>query len=127
MVKWLESYKGKKHSKWKGGRIKSNGYIMVWSPDHPFARILNKSGSKYMSEHRLKMEEKVGRYLKSYEIVHHINGIRDDNRTENLVLTTSSDNIARSNSTRPITNEYRMKRSNNAYRFKRDSSGKFTK
>jgi len=32
------------------------------------------------------MEEKIGRYLKPVEVVHHINEIRDDNRIENLQM-----------------------------------------
>lgn len=40
-------------------------------------------------EHRIIMEEWICRKLKTKEIVHHINGIRDDNRRENLLICNS--------------------------------------
>lgn len=66
-----------------GGHTKKrpDGYIAVYLPDHPCA---NKEG--YVMEHRLVMEEHIGRYLRKDESVHHINGKRDDNRIENLML-----------------------------------------
>lgn len=58
------------------------GYILVRAPEgHPGARH---DGSIY--EHRLVMEEHLGRYLDPEEVVHHISGARDDNRIENLQL-----------------------------------------
>jgi len=68
------------HNRWKNGRW-INGYVYVHSPDHPFA-----TNHGYVREHRLVMEGLLGRYLTRGEQVHHLNGIKDDNRPENLAV-----------------------------------------
>ena len=78
--------KGEKSCRWKGGRRSREGYISVYCPDHPYAAADN---SVY--EHRLVVEKEIGRYLTKDEFVHHINGIKDDNRIENLVILTNSE------------------------------------
>lgn len=47
--------------------------------------IVNTSG-KRMAEHRWVMEQHLGRKLRPNENVHHLNGVRSDNRLENLEL-----------------------------------------
>lgn len=47
-------------------------------------------GGRRIYEHRYFMEIKIGRKLSRYEHVHHINGIKTDNRIENLVLINES-------------------------------------
>ena len=73
---------GPKNSRWKGGRRKrKDGYILVYSPGHPYAY------RNFVLEHRLVMEQRLGRFLEPHEIVHHKNEVKDDNRDENLELT----------------------------------------
>jgi hypothetical protein len=76
------------HPCWQGGRKPdADGYILVYSPGHPYAR---KPRRRYVAEHRLAMEKHLGRYLLPCEVVHHINGKKDDNRLENLQLFSSN-------------------------------------
>jgi len=82
LVKGHPAKKGKDSPKWKGGRVlHEKGYILIYSPTHP-----RKDANNYVREHRLVMEKRLGRYLYPWEIVHHENGIKDDNKIGNLEL-----------------------------------------
>ena len=75
--------------KWNGGRGKSShGYITInLRPDSPFLPMADKNHLIY--EHRLIMAKHLGRCLNKNEVVHHKNGIRDDNKLGNLEITHS--------------------------------------
>jgi hypothetical protein len=57
------------------GYTTRNGYRYIWAED-----------GRRVAEHRLMMEQRLGRQLEDGENVHHLNGLRADNRIENLEL-----------------------------------------
>ena len=68
---------------WKYTR--KDGYVHVYYPKHPDS---TKAG--WVLEHRLVAEEKYGRRVLKTEHVHHINGVKSDNRPENLEIVDAS-------------------------------------
>ena len=74
-------FSGENNPAYKGGKIKAdNGYI----------RLRGKGGT-HRYEHRIIMEKFLKRELYQNEEVHHINGIKDDNRLENLCILDKKD------------------------------------
>jgi len=66
------------------------GYIAVYLPSHPNAM---KAHRNYVYQHRAVAADMLGRPLRKDEIVHHINGKKDDNRPENLQVMTQSEHV----------------------------------
>jgi len=72
---------------WKGGRTTNqDGYVRVAAPEDYKGTVHN----GYVHEHRMVMEQSLGRLLVRHETVHHKNGDRSDNRIENLELWSKS-------------------------------------
>jgi len=76
-----EMYRGAGNPAWNGGTKTVKGYTYLYRPKHP-----NATKAGYVAEHRLVMEEKLGRLLSRKEVVHHKNTKRKDNRLSNLEL-----------------------------------------
>ena len=81
---------GEDNPSWKGGKNVHDGYVRIRTP----ADSLSKGDSNgYIREHDYVMEKHIGRRLEKGECVHHINGIKTDNRIENLKLMTNSEHM----------------------------------
>lgn len=80
---------GEKSCNWKGGRLKHcGGYIMIYKPEHHRAK-----SRKYVFEHIIVWEEFNKKILPDNMSIHHLNGIKDDNRPENLVAMKKGEHI----------------------------------
>lgn len=81
----------RRHGDASGGKrhyeplVNADGYVLIWAPEHPAAY----KATNRVPEHRLVMEKTLGRCLRPRENVHHKNGVRHDNRPENLELWTT--------------------------------------
>lgn len=80
---------GELHPEWRGGVKYQKGYRYVYAPDHPNART-----GRYIAEHRLVMEQVLGRYLERTEVVHHKDGNPLNNHPDNLeVFQSNADHL----------------------------------
>ena len=67
--------------RWARRRAVNEGYIKVFFPEHHRA---DKDG--WVMEHIVVAEQSSGATLSTRAVVHHVNGIKDDNRPANLVI-----------------------------------------
>jgi predicted DNA-binding protein (UPF0251 family) len=80
---------------WRGGyAVDDEGYILVKTPGHPYGTALG-----YVRQHRLVMEQQLGRYLLPNEVVDHKNRDTSDNDPANLQLFASNADHLRDNMT----------------------------
>jgi hypothetical protein len=78
MRRYGDCHAAKRAVRKQGEGTISNGYH--------FTTVIKNGVRRQVGTHRLVMEQKLGRKLRDSENVHHINGIRADNRPENLEL-----------------------------------------
>ncbi len=94
MAKYFkDSLEGRKN----GFKENYNGYILIYEPNHA-----NAQSNGWIREHRWIMSEYLKRPLKEWEIVHHKNGNKKDNRLENLELMINSEHDRLTRNPNPV-------------------------
>ena len=79
--------RGERSGNWKGGRVRTTqGYILIRLQPDDFFFPMAQRNNGYVFEHRLVMAKSLKRNLHPWEIVHHKNHKRQDNRIGNLQL-----------------------------------------
>jgi len=83
--------RGPKAFGWKGGRRdKGDGYVHIYAPSYH-----RHDSQGYVPEHIMVWEKVHQKRLPEGYVIHHLNGIRDDNRPENLVALPKSGHTRR--------------------------------
>lgn len=85
--RWPPQPKKELARNWKGGRRRARGYVELHDPTHPRAR-----GNGYVAEHIVIWERHNGTLPDGWH-VHHANGVKDDNRVENLQAMPSRNHV----------------------------------
>jgi hypothetical protein len=75
---FADTRRGANNHNWKGGKASCMGYVLVRCPEHPRRR------GPYVFEHILVWERVHGKHLPNGWVIHHLNGIKNDNRPVNL-------------------------------------------
>lgn len=126
-IKWSNKLAGAGNPNFKDGQyVDDKGYIRVLAPNHPH------KNRGYIYMHRLVAERHLGRYLESWEVIHHINEIKLDNRWDNFFLTTTKEHtiLHREGKTQSMETAFkrrktvRVKRKKGTLR-KRNANGQF--
>ncbi len=94
--------KMEQHGRWKGGIIKSRGYVFIRRTDHP---NVNKRG--YIKRATLVLEKKLGRFLLPREEAHHIDEDKQNDDPDNLECKTHAAHARYHGSRRPKVRETR--------------------
>lgn len=78
--------RGSNSSRWGGGKKMNRGYVEIFKPDHHRADVKG-----YVREHILVWEMAQRKPVPNGWVIHHYNGIKDDNRPENLFAFSNSE------------------------------------